>query len=117
MTFVQLLHSRDPLKKVDNLVFLTNNPSETLFECNTFSTREVDGFWDSRAILGPMEFSEARDRALSLCATRGFKSKLDKIQWIALQYNINLYLGTNTPDTELVLEHALCKRTRANVPQ
>lgn len=107
MTYVQLLHNRNRFEKVDNLTFLTNNPEGTLQKCNRA------GLWDSIAILGPMEFHDAQlAGGLLVHGTRGVTSKFQKIQQIALEYNVTLYLGMETPDTGLLLEDSLCGRER-----
>lgn len=111
---VQLLQSGGQSRKLDSFIFVTNNPEETLDFCNTSEDEYfVNGFWNSRAILGPLPPREAVFAGkLLMTGTRGYQSKARKIDWISQQYDLPLYMGNDTMDTGLELKHWQCKRRR-----
>lgn len=115
MTYVQLLRNRLPFEKTDSMVFITNNPKETLRQCNEEEdTMEIRGLWDSRAILGPGKYYDMmRAGNLIVDGTRGYLSKFQKMNSINEEFNLGpLYIGDDTIDTDKNLNHSLCKRQR-----
>lgn len=100
--YIQLLQ-RQELGTVDNIVFVTQNPSATLDCVNDGDPMS----WSNGAVLGPIDnASLCQELGSLLCSnTRGFLQKYEEIRAISDRYGIPLSLELDPVDTDRLPDH------------